>query len=199
MASQPELAKPKRLRLFIAVNLPEEIRQAIALIPSHAVRLGKSVRWIRADQLHLTLKFLGHLPEAAATGVAVALNEACHRSRPFRLRSQGIGCFPGTRNPRIIWVGIAGDLEPLCDLQRRIDLATSPWAAPEERPFRPHLTIGRIAEPRALNRAVLERLIKEQERSEFGEWTVEAIDLMQSHLSPQGSIYTRLNSARLSD
>jgi len=194
MASQTELAKPKRLRLFIAVNLPESVKEFIRTISSSRSRL-RDVRWTNPGQLHLTLKFLGHLPAEIVTELDAQLKAACRGYTPFRLGAEGVGCFPGVRNARIVWVGISGEVELLCELQRRIELAVSPWAAPEERPFKPHLTIGRINPPSAFNRAGLDELIKEFERKDFGQWTVDSVDLMQSRLSPTGSSYICLNTA----
>src|SRR3954469_1378663 len=106
--------KPRRLRLFVAINLPEEVKLRVAELQAEARQtLRKSVRWTRPEQLHLTLKFLAHLDEEVVPDLSAALARACTGVRAFALRAETVGCFPRPSSPRVVWVGICGDLPPL--------------------------------------------------------------------------------------
>ena len=190
--------KPKRLRLFVSINLPDELRQRLAKLQGEAGQsIRKCARWTRPEQLHLTLKFLAHIDEKEVPNLRKALADACKGVNRFNLEAAGVGCFPRPSAPRIIWVGIIGDLDRLLPLQKQIDDATTPWREPENRPFSAHLTIGRVNEPNHGERQAIGRFIEANQSSRFGQWTVQEIDLMQSRLAPTGSSYTRLDSFRL--
>jgi 2'-5' RNA ligase len=190
--------KPKRLRLFVSINLPDEVRQHLAKLQAEAGQsIRKCVRWTRPEQLHLTLKFLAHIDEKEVPNLRAALADACKGANRFNLEAASVGCFPRPSAPRIIWVGIIGDLDRLLPLQKQIDDATTPWKEPENRPFTAHLTVGRVNEPNQAQRQAIGRFVEANQSLRFGQWTVQEIDLMQSRLSPTGSTYTRLDSLRL--
>jgi 2'-5' RNA ligase len=196
--ASPADDKPKRLRLFVSINLPDQVRQRLAKLQAEAGRsIGKCVRWTRPEQLHLTLKFLAHIDEKEVPKLRVALVEACKDVKHFNLEAASVGCFPRPSAPRIIWVGIIGDLAHLLPLQKQIDEATTPWREAETRPFTAHLTIGRVNEPNHAQREAIGQFIETNQSSRFGQWTVQEIDLMQSRLLPTGSTYTRLDAFRL--
>ncbi len=152
-----------------------------------------AVRWIRSDQMHLTLKFFGNIPAPEIGNVEGALRRACQGAAPFWLESGNAGWFPEDRNPRVLWVGLGGDLGLLGELQKRLDEATQAWGDHrEDRAFHPHLTIGRVKEaPSAVGRRIREviQAIAPAERRRF---QVERVLLMQSRLSPKGAEYSVL-------
>src|SRR4051812_26920669 len=194
----PADEKPKRLRLFVAINLPEEIKLCLADLQAQAGQtVRKSVRWTRPEQLHLTLKFLAHLDEEVVPDLSAALARACDGVRAFALRAETVGCFPRPSSPRVVWAGINGDLPALLQLQKQIDDATASWREPEKRAFTAHLTIGRVTEANQTQREAIKCLIEKHQNARFGEWTVRTVDLMQSRLSPTGSTYSRLQSFEL--
>jgi len=196
--ASPADDKPKRLRLFVSINLPDEVRQRLAKLQAEAGRsIGKCVRWTRPEQLHLTLKFLAHIDEKEVPELRAALGEACKNVKHFVLEGATVGCFPRPSTPRIIWVGIMGDVARLLPLQKQLDDATASWREAETRPFTAHLTIGRVNEPNHAQRQAIGQFIEANQSSRFGQWTVQEIDLMQSRLSPTGSTYTRVDSYRL--
>ena len=187
-------------RLFVAIFPPAHIVTSL-----HAAVAGlakgipaRAIRWTRPEQVHLTLNFLGAIAVARIPEIGSALEAACHGHRQHNVRVAGLGCFPNRSRPQIIWAGLAGDLRPLESLKKAID-AHLPASGCEggDRPFHPHLTIGRTRELNAAGRRqVAEALAAEQDR-DFGEWQVGSIDLMQSVLSPQGAAYGTLQSILL--
>jgi 2'-5' RNA ligase len=197
----PSGPAPKRLRLFIAINLPDPIKMALAGAQNEmASRVAAdSVRWVHPPQIHLTLKFLGHLEENRVAALRSAIADACTNALAFRLSAEGLGCFPSLTHARVVWAGISGDLAIVGDLQKRIDLATATWAAPENRPFKAHLTLGRVTEPRKKTIQAIDRTVSARKSTLFGHWTVRQIDLMQSVLSRGGASYSRLASFPLID
>ena len=194
-----EPSSPKKIRLFIAINLPQAIKDAIDDCRRKlASQLDtKSVRWTRPEQLHITLKFIGYAQEDAVTEITRVLQKACEGTGPFRLKADRFGCFPRVRSPRVLWVGISGDIEPLLALQKRIDEATTQWAEPEKREFTPHLTLARFKEPRPKEVRAIVQFIEANGATQFGDWDARQIDLMQSLLSPSGATYSRVASATL--
>jgi len=187
-------------RLFVGIFPPAHI---VASLQAAVAGVGKGmpgrgIRWTRPDQVHLTLFFLGAVESGRVPEMESALEAACDGHRQHRVRVAGLGCFPNARRPRIIWAGLAGELRPLEGLKKAIDARLLECGCVgEERAFHPHLTIGRAAELNAAGRReVAEALAREQERG-FGEWEVGRVDLMESVLSPEGAVYSRLKSMAL--
>jgi RNA 2',3'-cyclic 3'-phosphodiesterase len=187
---QNEGEGPKRVRLFLAVNLPSELKIRLgALQRKIESGVGQSaVRWTRSEQIHITLKFLGYISETEIPEIEATLLSTVHGQR-LQLSAEGLGCFPNMRSPRVVWVGLRGNVEALASLQKQIETATAQWAEPEERDFTPHLTLGRVKEARRKDLDAISRFVNANVDKSFGEWTVEQVDLMQSVLSPDGPTY----------
>ncbi|HEY3111808.1 MAG TPA: RNA 2',3'-cyclic phosphodiesterase [Chloroflexota bacterium] len=186
------------LRTFVAVELPDQVRAAIAAAQAElrgalGARTG-SVRWVDPAGAHLTLKFLGDTPESAVPAIEVSLRAALAGARAFALRTGALGCFPSGRSPRVLWLGLDGELEPLTATRDAVEAAIAPLGWPTEaRPFSPHLTLGRLR-PDA----------SPAERAGIGKaagaiWPpaptplpVASVSLMRSELGPRGARYTRL-------
>jgi len=190
----------KRLRLFVAIPVPEPVRKEMARVQDKFRPLAApdDVRWVNPQQLHLTLKFLGHVPADAVETVKAALTDACAGMRSLRLHAKGIGFFPNVRSPRVIWVGLENHDQTLANLQRRVEQALTPFTEnPAEERFRPHVTLGRFQKFR---RHKTEKLIPQAlsfgDRV-FGEWPVREVHLMQSVLSSSGARHTILVSVAL--
>jgi len=189
---------PASLRAFVAVEIPEEVRAALAAVQSHLRRLRVRARWVRPGGLHVTLKFLGDLPADQVPGVADALQAAAGGRPAFGLTAAGIGVFPGLRRPRVIWAGLSGDTGPLAELQRSVEERLAALGFPrEDRPFRAHLTIGRCLEPVAA--AEMAAAVDSCAGRCFGEFDVREVVLFQSDLKPDGPVYRPLARARLSE
>lgn len=173
-------------RLFVAVDLPEPARRRVAEIPE---RIGEvpGLRWVRPETLHLTLAFLGEVGADAIPGVTAALDAL--EVSAFELRIAGGGQFPPSGPARVVWMGVEG---PLAGLASAVQDALVPLGFErEERPFEPHLTLGRA---RKLPVRIPAELL------DFGDvaaWTVDAITLFESDLRPEGPIYAALHTSRL--
>jgi len=191
------LARTERLRAFVAIELPEEIRAYLSNLEDR-LKSGKPsfVRWVDPEGIHLTLKFLGNVASERLPQITGALGEAVQGFPPFRLRVSGLGLFPGKERPRVVWVGLEGDVEKLTTLQRRIEHTFLPLGFPkEDRDFTPHLTLARlregapIGEARRFGGEVMEARF---EASPY--FAVDSISLMRSTLTPSGAIYSRIAS-----
>jgi 2'-5' RNA ligase len=178
------------MRLFIAINLPAEERRAIrdAIAPLRAMDDAREVSWTKEDALHLTLKFLGEQTEAMSQSLADALRSVAARHRTVEMELDGVGAFPSWRAPTVLWVGVVEspklellhhDIEKACaDLGHEI----------EGRPFRPHVTVGRVRRPLVGAKA---RTLADAARGVPFQRSVLAtsVDLMSSTLAPGGSRY----------
>lgn len=183
------------LRTFLAAEIGDEARRAAARRIERLRRepWGDAVRWTRAEALHVTLRFLGATPEDRVGPLATALRRETAALAPFTVRLGALAGFPDPRRPRIVFLGLddkpAGALAELAAAAERAALAAG--FAPETRPFRSHLTIGRRRQPRRLLR------LPEDERAEAAPFSVDAAVLFRSHLSSTGSTYTPLERIAL--
>ena len=184
------------MRLFVAVNLPAEVRDAVAAAAQPLVTAAPAIAWVSTDRLHLTVKFLGDCSVDAVPALGAALDGVALRHREFALDLKDVGAFPNFRRPRVVWMGVehAARLELL---QHDVERACEELGHElEGRPFRPHLTLARVRTPlppttaRALARAA--RAVRFHH-----EVSVTSIDLMRSTLGATGSRYDRLHAASL--
>lgn len=183
------------MRAFIAIQPPEELLAAARALQGRLRRElpDNAVRWASHEQLHLTLKFLGDIPPDSLAELTRTLQEICRASIPFRLRACGLSRFPVSGPPRVIWVGLEGDLAQLQALQSAISLATEKWSEHHEtRAFHPHLTIGRVGNSSPRSSRPIARALSGIPDPMLGSWQVEHVNLVQSELSPQGARHTTL-------
>jgi len=193
--AMPESSLPETFRLFIAISLPENVKDEIEKAQAALRRAlpGGSVRWTKREQFHLTLKFLGDLDGARVEELSDSLRRACERFSPLRLRAERIGFFPDRRRPRVVWVGIHDVSEELPKVQAAIESAVKSFTArkPEGR-FAGHVTLGRCQEIRKPHVETLTRLASGMKETVFGEWTADKIELVRSEFLPGGMRYTDL-------
>ena len=184
------------MRLFLAINLPDAVRFAIhtAIEPLRA--LVPELAWVDPGRLHLTLKFLGEQGADRVPVVADALALVAASHRELRVEVNGIGAFPNFRRARVVWMGVEQDAR-LELLHHDVEVECERVGFElEGRPFRPHLTLARVA--RSVSEDRLRELGRAARRIEFrAEIVVRSIDLMQSELCTAGSSYTTLVSAAL--
>ena len=176
------------MRLFVAVNLPEEERRLAHEATALLRRSDLPVKWVEPDALHVTLKFLGEVPAETAGPLGPALDAAVRTARPFEVTLGGVGAFPGAARPRVIWLGV--EHHPALELLANdVERALQPFGFEAElRPFQPHITLGRArqgARPAALTR--FEALAGEVAYD--GLAPVRSVDLMESELRPSGAVY----------
>jgi 2'-5' RNA ligase len=183
-----------RLRAFIAVSPNPEIHSRLLRLKSELASAGAAVRWVRDDGLHNTLKFLGSLEESLLAAIREALAETAAGFEAFPITVAGLGVFPNLKRPRVVWVGLRGP--ELAVLAAAVERAVEPLGfAPESRPYRPHITLGRVTGKRGWGR--LEDLLRAHWSDDLGSCTIDEIVAYRSHLQRGGSIYTKLWSIPL--
>lgn len=182
------------IRAFIAVHLPDAVKDALGEVAQAlAGRVPHgAVRWVRPQQMHLTLCFLGDTAVDKLPAIMEAMDLAAGKHAPFAMRLEDVGCFPNARRPRVIWVGLAGDIAQLAALKSDLDERLTPFGWPSEnKPFRAHLTLGRVKDERGVQGV---------------EWTagvpqlevpISAIHLIESQLRPDGSVYAVRHTSHL--
>ncbi len=179
------------IRSFLAIDFPEKEKETLAVYSNDLQRIPSNIKWISPNQVHLTIKFFGSMAEDSIDKIGTELLGIATEFPRMKLTMKGIGAFPSLFRPRIIWIGLGGEMELLRRIQGRIDQALIPLGIPkEDRPFHPHLTLGRN-KSNDLNERLYRRLSAwpYEETPPFG---VEAITLYRSDLKPTGPIYTRL-------
>jgi 2'-5' RNA ligase len=182
------------LRLFVACELPDEIRRGLGRLQDSLRReeAGRILRWVKPEAIHLTLKFLGAVPQRQVLEIEAALGR---RIEPFAssVRPAQLGSFGGAR-VRVVWVGLEGDLAGLASLAGKVDEALEPLGfSREARPFAAHLTLGRVRDGATdAERRELRGLIAGHRMAAFEPITLSEASLMQSVLGPGGSVYRRL-------
>ena len=179
----------ERLRLFVAIAIPERVRNEMAAVQRELKPLALGdVRWTNAEQLHLTLKFLGNVPASSVEAVKQSLAEACAGVRAFHLRAEGIGFFPNERQPRVVWVGFEGDENAVTVLQTRVERLLAQFVEkPGTEKFLAHATLGRFQKYRRHKTENLLPRARALADHVFGEWRVENAGLFRSELSPEGA------------
>ena len=184
------------MRAFIAINFPHEMRSRLWSAAAPLRTKSYPVRWVPADLIHLTVKFLGEVEHSRISGIADGLRRALNGTRAFHLPVREFGAFPTTKRPRVVWVGCEAlpVLELLQDSVER-EMAALGFAI-EGRPFRPHVTIGRAA--RGARNSGFKGLKKDLEHIDYlEEPLVAGIDVMQSILSQRGPRYVQLARVEL--
>ncbi|MBI2832151.1 MAG: RNA 2',3'-cyclic phosphodiesterase [Chloroflexi bacterium] len=188
------------IRSFIAIELPDKLKDELIRLQSALKTKGSfPVRWVSPQNTHLTLKFLGDVPMDKIDAITGAMAQAVEEVTRFRLEVRELGVFPNPRRPQIAWVGLAGELDKLNLLQKRIETGMKPLGfPPENRGFTAHLTLARVRDHAT-----------PEERQQFGQLIaasrfeattsidVDAINLMRSQLTPEGPVYTRIASVAL--
>jgi len=186
----------KTIRTFIAIEIPKTVISKIRELQGVIKAYGFKIRWVRAENIHLTLKFLGDIEEIKINEIAEAVSKTAEKHSPISLKAKGIGVFPGIKRPHVLWVGLSGQLEALIKLQQTLDenLIALGFSS-EERPFKGHLTMGRIKD--RIDVKKLGDALMAFRRFESETFTTGQIILYKSELTPSGAIYTKLASASI--
>jgi 2'-5' RNA ligase len=189
----------EKIRAFIAVELPSFLKEELGRVES-ILKAGNTtpVKWVDFESIHLTLKFLGDIESTRVGEIIEGIKNACVGISPFELKIKGLGVFPNPARTRIAWVGLVDSTDELSLLQRNIESEMEKLEYEREtRKFSPHLTLARVRDQATPD-----------ERKRFGNLvtatafsseriTVNSVSLMQSRLTRQGALYTRLGSIRL--
>jgi 2'-5' RNA ligase len=194
------LSSEQTIRSFIAVELPETVKKGLQQLQTQLTLPQYSfVKCVAPEGIHLTLKFLGNISAKKVTDITGVMEQASQVVSPFQLQITEVGAFPNMRRPRVLWVGIKGEVDKLVDWQQRIDSGLVPLGfAKEARPFTPHLTLARLRENCSPGDRLRfgETLAKTHVEVDY-RFTVSSLNLMRSQLLPAGAVYSRLAEVKL--
>jgi len=180
------------MRLFLAVELPDEIRTQLKDVQRVLRPHATAAKWVAPESIHITLKFLGEVPEKRLDEIDTAL--AGLTWKPFTISVHGVGFFPGARSPRVLWAGM--DAPTMQGLTEELDARMEPLGFErEKRAFRPHITLARSKTSRL--ESVLVTASSTFADRDFGSFTADRIHLVQSTLKPSGAVYSMIKKYSL--
>ncbi len=180
------------VRTFLAINLPDrQIRQLSEAVEQWR-RYRAGVRWTTASRLHLTLKFLGDVPEDMLPVISTACRQVAGQYAPFELHMGITGTFPSMKRPRVLWVGLVPAQDRMLhNLQEALETSLEGVGLPrDDRPFSPHVTVGRVKSGRNIRQLMEAFMRYEPDSTPF---TVDSFALYSSTLTPQGPIYRQMD------
>ncbi|OQA00728.1 MAG: 2',5' RNA ligase family [Planctomycetes bacterium ADurb.Bin401] len=182
----------KNIRAFLAIEPPENILQEITRLQDKLKReISGRLSWTRPQGQHLTLKFFGDISREDINHISAAVQKRTVVEQKLNLQIEKLGVFPDARRPRVLWCAVAGDVERLINLQKKLDGDFTAIGFPvEDRSFKAHLTLARIKDPRDITG--MSEALKKYDSFQAGEFIADKLFLFQSTLSPQGAIYTKL-------
>lgn len=185
------------MRTFVAIELPEVVHAALEDLKGRLRDAGVRASWVKAGNIHLTLRFLGEIDEDQSARIVDMLESEYASVRPFVLQVRGVGAFPNARRLSVLWVGCEPADGPLERVQQAAETAArAVGLAPEAKAFRPHLTIARVKDWRAAG-PVSEALDRAKD-FDAGEFDAAGVALFRSRLMPAGAVYERLKEFRFS-
>jgi len=179
------------VRSFIALDLPGAVRRQLEALIRELAQSGAQVGWVRPEGIHLTLKFLGNVELELIERIKPVLARIGERTEPIHIEPAGCGAFPAIKQPRVVWVGLGGEGGALAALQGEVEEAMVPFGfAPEDRPFRPHLTLGRVKGRKHI--LALQQILLARQGFTAEPFDVAELVLYKSDLRPDGARYTPL-------
>lgn len=185
-----------RHRIFVAVELDPALHRAVVEAQRRLEAAGAKVRWIKPDHLHFTLRFLGEITPVQLALVKVATREAAQGIAPFGVILKRLGGFPSLHRPQVIWIGVEEGAPDLVAMANRLnERLVHHRFPPEDRKFRPHLTLARIRDARQWGDIV--RALTQSQDIAVGSQQVQAMAVMESRLTRDGPIYTRVEEVSL--
>lgn len=184
------------MRTFVAIELPKELASQIDQLQTNLRKTKADVSWVKPQNVHITLKFLGEVKEEKIEEVYQAVEASVAGTKNFQANLQGLGGFPNLKRPRVIWIGIDKGKEILAQLGPKLEEEFFKIGfAKENRDFTPHLTIGRVKSSKNLEKLAIEINKTAFETQDF---EVQEVVVMKSTLHPIGSVYTPLKKVLLS-
>ena len=185
----------KLIRTFIAIDTPETVTKVALSVQSSVKVNPKAVRWVRKENIHITLRYIGPTAPGEVDRINRLLSEIVGQNSDLSLNVSGTGCFPKKERPRILWLGVDGDVAELKLLVAMINSEMDPLGYPqEERNYSPHITIGRIRYPQKATPDVTDFLSAQYEPIS---WNIPKIIFYQSELLQSGAIYSILGTHNL--
>lgn len=194
---QTSTTKPETAtwRVFAAVPVSDDVRALMGDIQDALAPRGWRVKWVRPELAHLTLKFYGNIETDRLPELSSCLAHVASSSHPPRMRTTTIGAFPSDTRPRVLWLGLAGDVEPLAALATQVEDASVGYGKPENRPFAPHVTLARLRDGAAASTdfAAAASALHLAPVS----FAIDRLQLIRSALGPDGPAYTPIGEWRL--
>lgn len=207
MAGQPSPANNKKLaarnmnvdkkiRMFVAIELPQFLREALAQLQAEIRKTGFPAKWTAAENIHMTIKFLGDTPASLVEDIGGRLADAVAGFPPITLWATGLSVFPSVKRPRVLWTGTGGETDRLARLQKQVEENLSAIGfAKEERLFTAHLTLARFKG--SIDPETIITTMTRYGNFASGSFSAGAICLFESRLTPKGPVYNRLQIHRL--
>jgi RNA 2',3'-cyclic 3'-phosphodiesterase len=184
------------IRSFLAIELPKSVLKKIEEVQGDLKQSRADVRWVSPRNIHLTLKFFGNIDESKIESIVQAIEGPVTATPPFSLKVKGLGAFPHLKNPRVVWMGLTEGKDILTIVQKQVEEELEKVGFErEERPFQPHLTLGRSNSSRGRDELI--GMMEKYREEEFGEFAVEKMILFKSDLRPTGPVYTALKEIEL--
>lgn len=190
----------KTLRTFVAIELTDELKHSIQKVIHCYQELVPAglVKWVATRNLHITIKFLGDTPISLIPSIQEKMDQLASKESDFWMTAAGAGMFPTARKPRVIWLGLNGKTELSRISQELDDFLTGLNFSREERPFSPHLTIGRVYQGVEEQKLLtLGKIILGNQPGILNRMLVKNISLIKSDLHPDGPIYTTIHTSEL--
>ena len=182
------------IRSFLAFELLPDMKKIVNRVSDRLRVSTIKARWVRKDNIHLTIVFLGDIHEDQVPLISQAIKKVCSRYGPFHVSLKGLGAFPNTRRPRVIWLGLGGDLEQMSFFKKALEKHLKPFGVKEEkRSFKPHLTLGRFRKPYSGD-SELDNFVARYKDLSSSECLLEKLVLFKSDLKPSGAEYIKLES-----
>ena len=177
------------LRLFLAIDIPNSIREKITGAQRFYKTLNLDAAWVKPANMHLTVKFLGDTPSDLIPAIKARMVEVANSTTPFSVTLGQVGVFPNASRPRVLWVGLEDRKDHLGSLKRRVEqkIASLGFPLDKQKPVH-HLTLGRIKS--AKNKAGWKKALQSAQRIETDPFKISSVQLIKSELTPKGSIYT---------
>ncbi len=178
------------VRAFIGIDIDEAVRQKLSVAQDQLWTTGAQLKLVELPNIHVTMKFLGEVPEDKIGAITETLKKAAAGTGQFDIGVKGIGVFPNLRYIRVVWAGVVEGSDRVIGFQQGIDRELRPLGFRSEQDFVPHLTIARVKTAKQKER--LAAFVKEMADAEFGMTRAQAVELKQSKLTPRGPIYSTL-------
>jgi len=182
------------IRSFLAFEIPEEIKETVSFIYKGLKASSLDVRWVRQENIHLTVIFMGNINESDLGSIERAVEKTCSKYAPFRIKAKGAGVFSSLRNARVLWIGVEGDTERMSYFRDSLQKRLRPFGIKREnKRFSPHLTVGRFK--KGFNQTDKLREVIDRFKDVISpEAVLNELVLFKSELRPDGAVYTKLNS-----
>ena len=186
------------IRSFLAFELSAEMRSTVNGVYENVRNSRLEVRWVRPQGIHITVVFMGDVREEDIAAIGNEVGKVCSEFAPFHASLKGMGCFPNCRNPRVIWIGLEGEIERMSNFREDLQRRLVPFGVKaEKRGFNPHLTLGRFKKP-SRDESEIGKLIDKHKDLTSPVCSLHELVLFKSDLKPGGAIYTKMLSCPLS-